>query len=76
MFYTFEFETLAGLEKLDPIDLPDLNAVRREAVKGARSLMAEGIDEGVDRSHWRVRVYDPAGTCIYQMSFSDVLRLG
>ncbi len=76
MLYTFEFETMAGIEMLDPIDLPDLAAVKRETVKGARSLMSEGIGEGLDRSGWRVRVYDPAGTCVYQMSFSEVLRLG
>ena len=69
-------QTPAGVEMLDPIDLPDLAAVKRETIKGARSLMAEGIDEGLDRSGWLVRVYDPDGTCIYQMSFSEVLRLG
>ena len=76
MFYTIEFQTPAGVERLDPMDLPDLSAVKRETVKGARSLLAEGVEEGVDRSGWRVKVYDPDGACVYQMSFSDVLRLG
>lgn len=76
MFYTIEFHTPAGVEMLDPMDLPDLAAVKRETAKGARSLLAEGVEEGLDRSGWRVKVYDPDGTCVYQMSFSDVLRLG
>lgn len=70
--YYFEFQTAAGPERIDGIDLPEAN-LRSEAIRGAKDIMCEGILNGLDRTGWSLRVYDEAGRLALAFSFTDLL---
>lgn len=55
-------------------ELPDEASVRSRAIEAARDMLAEGVREGLDRSHWQIFVEDEQGQTILSLPFSDALR--
>lgn len=72
--YRFEFREDFAEEMIEGIDLQDDEAARKEAIRAAREIMADGILEGVDRTGWVSRVYNEAGEVIVTVKFSDLVE--
>ena len=72
--YYFQFRKAAGIERMDGIEFPDEQTLLREAVRGAKDLMCEGICEGYDRTHWVAQVFDGKGREVLKLKFSDLLK--
>ena len=61
---------------LDGQELPNPAAAREEAVKGARSLMAEAISRGDALVlHHSVEVADAQGKRLFVVTFGDVVTI-
>ena len=59
-----------------PLDLPDLAAVRREAIRGARSLISADVQAGILDLSGTIEVDDAQGNRVLTLMFSEaVLRL-
>lgn len=58
------------------IDRPDLDAAEREAVRGARELIADNVIAGrpVHQSH-RVEIADGYGNVLHIVRFGDMIEL-
>jgi hypothetical protein len=74
MKYFFHMRTGANfVEDIDGVELPDLEAVRREAVLDARSFLAERIRGGdqveIDRV---VEVADETGAVVHTLALAVV----
>ena len=59
------------MRRTHPPELPDITAVREEAVGFARDMMRMEPDRR-DWSSWVVLVTDDANQCVLNVEFSDV----
>jgi hypothetical protein len=67
------FDEIAGFIVIEDdagIELPDLNAARLEAVKGAREQIAESAKAGFDALDWQFLVRDER---IFRLLFRETL---
>jgi hypothetical protein len=55
------------------VDLPNLDAARREATCAAREMMAEQVEEGLPIIGRVMNVCDEDGTMVFQLAFKDLL---
>ncbi len=56
-------------------DLPDLDSARAEAIKGARSIMAEELQRGhLDLSSF-IEIEDEAHNWLLTLTFQDAVRI-
>jgi hypothetical protein len=55
------------------VDLPDIDAAKREARRAARQLMAEQVEEGLPISGEVFEVCDEDGAMVFQFAFKDLL---
>lgn len=70
--YRFNVHDGLGLvEDEEGCELPDVDAARREAVKGARSLIAEDVLHGRLDLAGRVDVLDVDGRQLFSVSFAE-----
>ena len=72
--FSFEFQKANSSETVTDVELPDLEAVRQEAIRSAREAMTDGIFEGFDRTRWITRVTDENGNVVLTLSFSELLE--
>ena len=56
------------------IDLPNLDAVREEAIESARQIMSQGLLDGTLRDGRRFIVTDEAGIVVLELGFKDAIR--
>jgi hypothetical protein len=56
-------------------ELADLDAARREAIKGARSILSYEVLQGLIDLTGRIDVADPDGRVLFSMPFLDTVRL-
>jgi hypothetical protein len=56
------------------VDLPDLEAVTREAVTSAREQIAAAAQQGFDVTDRQFQVRDQSGKIVLTLNFRDVLR--
>src|SRR4051794_35253390 len=74
----FVFHLCDGVDHiLDPegIALPDMDAVKREALRAARDVTAHGVMDGKPDLDLRIDVADEAGTIVYSLAFRDALQI-
>jgi hypothetical protein len=73
----YYFHQMDGEEILDPegIDLPDLEAVRHEAIRGAREILGEDLRNGMFDLRWRFEIVDEVGRLVMVVPFSDAVDL-
>jgi hypothetical protein len=70
------FDEIAGFIVIEDdagIELPDLNAARLEAVKGAREQIAESAKAGFDALDWQFLVRDERRKLIFRLLFRETL---
>lgn len=60
---------------LDGSDLPDLDAVRVEAIEGAREILAQNVKKGTVIAGRKFEVCDEEGTVVAIIPFSDAVEL-
>jgi hypothetical protein len=56
-------------------ELADIDAARREAIKGARSILSYEVLQGLIDLTGRIDVADPDGRVLFSMPFLDTVRL-
>jgi hypothetical protein len=56
-------------------ELPDLGAARAEALKGARSIMADDLHRGVLDLASFIEVEDERRTLIFTLNFGDLVEI-
>ena len=56
-------------------ELADLDVVRAQAVKGARSIISEDVRHGRVDLTGRIDVYDAAGKLVLSLPFSEAVEL-
>ncbi|MCV9967800.1 hypothetical protein OIU34_39005 [Pararhizobium sp. BT-229] len=61
-------------EDIEGVDLPDLDAARREALRTAREMMIEKIALGLPVTDQRFEVCDEFGVLLFRLAFKDVLH--
>jgi hypothetical protein len=61
------------MEDLEGKHLHDLDAVREEAVAGAREIMSNRILGGTRSAHWKFEVENEAGQSVLKMSFAEAV---
>jgi hypothetical protein len=68
--YFFSLRNGRPFDDVDGLELPDLDAVRKEAVGFARDMMR--MEPGrMDWTGWIVRVTDEAQQCVFEVAFAD-----
>ena len=62
---------------LDPdgIELPDLDAAKREALIAARDTLSHGVREGVLDIRYRIDVEDAEGKILHSLPLCDAYEL-
>ena len=73
-FFFYVYDDVVAIDD-DGVELPDLEAARREAVRGARSLAAEQVTEGRLILHHRVEAVDEGGNVVASVTFGDVVTV-
>ena len=68
--YFFTVRDGRDLPDLDGTELPDLAAVRTEAVRYAGELLRDGVGEFWSGHEWRMEVTDVTGACAVTLRFS------
>jgi len=71
-FHVYDDDTALDDEGLD---LPDLEAARREALAGARSLAAEQVIMGKLTLHHRIEVEDEARRPVLTLPFGSAFQV-
>lgn len=56
-------------------ELPDLDTAREEALKGARSLLAEEILQGTVDLKGRLEILDEAGRLLFTIPFAEAVAV-
>lgn len=69
--YYFSLKNGRPFDDVDGLELPDIAAVREEAVGFVRDMMRMGPDRR-DWSSWIVSVTDDENQCVLNVEFSDV----
>lgn len=55
--------------------LPDLNAARKEALRGARDIMASDVKQGTLSLDEYIVVVDEQGHEVHRQTFADAIRI-
>jgi hypothetical protein len=55
--------------------LPDLEAARKEALRGARDIMASDVKQGILSLDEFIVVIDEQGREVHRQSFADAIRI-
>jgi hypothetical protein len=62
------------VEDPDGSECPDDASIRREAIEGAREIMAEHIRKGRDVSDWSFEIVDEDNRPVMTVPFSEAIR--
>ena len=62
------------MEDPDGSECPDDASIRREAIEGAREIMAEHIRKGRDVSDWSFEIVDEDNRPVMTVPFSEPIR--
>ena len=57
-------------------ELPDLETVRGQALRGARSIISDDVMQGYIDMERRIEVTDDAGALVLAISFDEVVVFG
>ncbi len=57
-------------------ELPDLETVRKQALKGARSIISDDVTRGYVDMERRIEVLDEAGATVLEIPFSEAVTFG
>jgi uncharacterized protein DUF6894 len=68
--YYFSLRSERPFNDVDGLELPDLEAVRKEAVGFARDMMRMELERR-DWADWTVCVTDDAHKCVFKLAFVD-----
>jgi hypothetical protein len=72
--YHFNVQNGTGfVEDEEGRDLPDLDAVRSEALTGIRSILAEDVRRGFLDLRGRIEIVDEAGARVLIVPFADAV---
>jgi hypothetical protein len=74
----FLFHLHDGVDRtLDPegVELPDMDAVKREALKAARDVTAHEIIDGKLDLNLRIDVEDETGAIVHSLAFRDAVEI-
>jgi hypothetical protein len=74
MRYFFHIQGVADSCDDEGLELPDMEAVRHEAIEGAREILSEEAGVGRDRADWTMLVTDETGKTVLRLPFSEVLQ--
>lgn len=74
LFYQLRDETE---DLLDPegVELPDLKAAKKQALRCAYGIMANDVGEGKLNLNYRIEVENEAGKVIYVARFRDLVEI-
>jgi hypothetical protein len=61
------------IEDDEGVELPDLDAARREAIKSAREQIAESAKAGFDVLDWKFRVLDRDRRIVFTLPFRETI---
>lgn len=67
--YTFEYREDGSVRRVEGIELPDLEAVRHEALRSAIDLLDDAAESRQDG--WAVRVRDGDGSVVVSVDFEE-----
>lgn len=67
--YTFEYREGGSVRRLEGVELPDLEAVRHEALRSAIDLLDDAAEPGQDG--WAVRVRGGDGAVVVSVDFEE-----
>jgi hypothetical protein len=70
--YYFSLKNGRPFDDVDGLEMPDLDAARKEAIGFARDMMRMEPDRR-DWSSWVVCVTDDAQQCVLEVAFSEVV---
>jgi hypothetical protein len=73
-FFDTQVEGAGYVEDDEGIELPDLEAVKKEAVTSAREQIADAAKQGLDIFHREFCVRDLSGEIVFTLKFREVLR--
>ena len=74
--YFFDFYECGNLFKADEsVELPDIAAVREQAIKEARELMAEEVRKGELCLSCRIEVLDECQRPVMLLPFKEAIKL-
>jgi hypothetical protein len=74
--YHFNVQNGTGfVEDEEGRDLPDLDAVRSEALTGIRSILAEDVRKGFLDLGGRIDVLDETGTRLLTIGFAEAVEI-
>ena len=74
--YHFNIQNGTGfIEDEEGRDLPDLDAVRAEALEGIRSILTEDVRKGYLDLGGRIEVLDEAGSLLLVVPFADAVEI-
>lgn len=74
-FYFHLHDRFGAVPDPDPRELPDLDMVRAQALKGARSIICEDVREGRVDLTGRIDVFDGAGKLVLSLPFTEAVEL-
>lgn len=57
------------------LELPDVQAAKQEALRGARSLACEEVARGELHLHHHIAVADAEGKIVFDMPFSEAVKI-
>jgi hypothetical protein len=75
LFYFHLHDRFGAVPDPDPRELPDLEVVRAQALKGARSIICEDVREGCVDLTGRIDVTDDAGSMVLSLPFREAVEL-
>jgi hypothetical protein len=75
LFYFHLHDHEGAVPDPDARELADLEVVRAQAVKGARSIIREDVLYGRVDLRGRIDVYDDAGKLVLSLRFKDAVEL-
>ena len=75
LFYLHIRDAEELVEDTEGIDLPDLDAARSEAVRGARDIIASAVRAGGLLDGQRIEITDAEGRLLASVPFKDVIRI-
>ena len=73
-FFFHVYDDAVALDE-DGIDLPDRKAAEREAVRGARSLACEQVEQGALHLDHRIDVKGEGGEALFSIRFGDAVEV-
>jgi hypothetical protein len=74
-FYFHLHDRFGAVPDPDGRDLADLDVVRAQALKGARSIICEDVRDGRVDLTGRVDIYDEAGELVLSLPFAEAVEL-